>query len=55
MDVIDGATIADVVQSLGLRPGEIWLATVDGQLTDMDYKLQPDDELALMPPVGGGG
>jgi sulfur carrier protein ThiS len=54
MDVIDGATITDVMESLGLRPGEVWLATVDGQLADMDHQLQTDDELALMPPVGGG-
>jgi molybdopterin converting factor small subunit len=54
INAIDGATIADVVDSLGLRPGEVWLATVDGQLADMDHQLQPDDELALVPPVGGG-
>jgi sulfur carrier protein ThiS len=54
VDALDDATVADVVEALDLRPGEIWLATLDGQLVEMDHALQPGDELTLVPPVGGG-
>jgi sulfur carrier protein ThiS len=54
MDVSEGARVADVIQALKLRSGEVWLATVDGQLVEVAHQLQPGDELSLMPPVGGG-
>ena len=54
MDVHEGATVADVVESLGLRSGEVWLAMLDDQLVDKDHTLHPGDRLSLIPPVGGG-
>ncbi len=54
LDLLDDATVADVVETLDLRPGEIWLATLDGQLVEMGHELESGDELTLVPPVGGG-
>jgi len=54
IEIHDGATVAKVVQLLGLRPGEVWLVMRDAQPIDWDDPLQPGDELSLIPPVGGG-
>lgn len=54
VDVRDDATAADVIAALNLRPGEVWLVTLNDELIDVTYPLQPEDELSLIPPVGGG-
>jgi molybdopterin converting factor small subunit len=54
VEVDEGATVEDLLGLLGLRPGDVWLAMLDGQLVDTDLSLQPGDELSLIPPVGGG-
>ena len=54
VEVDEEATVNDLIDLLGLRPGEIWLAMLDGQLADTDRPLRPGDELSLIPPVGGG-
>jgi molybdopterin converting factor small subunit len=54
LEVDEGATVEDLIGLLGLRPGDVWLAMVDGQWVEADRPLQPGDELSLIPPVGGG-
>jgi molybdopterin converting factor small subunit len=54
LDLQDGATVADVMAQLNLRPGEVWLATLDDQLVETNHLLRSDDALSLIPPVGGG-
>ena len=54
LEVDEGATVDDLIALLGLRPGDVWLAMLDGQLADSDRPLRPGDELSLIPPVGGG-
>jgi molybdopterin synthase sulfur carrier subunit len=54
LDLHEGATVASVIESLGLRPGQVWLATLDDRVVEMDHPLGPGDRLALIPPVGGG-
>jgi molybdopterin converting factor small subunit len=54
VEVDEGAMVGDLIGLLGLRPGEVWLVMLDGQLVDTDRPLQPGDELSLVPPVGGG-
>ncbi len=54
LDLHDGATVADVIAQLNLRPGEVWLATLNDQLVETNHLLRPDDELSLIAPVGGG-
>jgi sulfur carrier protein ThiS len=50
----EGTTVVEVVKTLGLRPGDVWLATVNGRFAEDDQPLQPGDDLVLIPPVGGG-
>jgi molybdopterin converting factor small subunit len=54
LDLRDGATVAEVIASLGVRPGQVWLAMLDGRLVEMERPLGPGDMLSLVPPVGGG-
>jgi molybdopterin converting factor small subunit len=49
-----GTTVGGIVNTLGLRPGDVWLATVNGRFADDDQPLQPGDDVVLIPPVGGG-
>ncbi len=55
LDVADDATIEDVVRGLGIAPGSARVFTVNGSLErDRARRLVPDDELTVIPPVGGG-
>jgi molybdopterin synthase sulfur carrier subunit len=60
-DVIDGATVADVLRAAESRYGErfsevlgtcrVW---VNGNDVGLDATIEPNDELAVLPPVSGG-
>ena len=60
-DVIDGATVAEVLRSAEVRYGprfvdvlstcRIW---VNGDDVEPDTHIGPDDEVAVLPPVSGG-
>lgn len=54
LKVPDAATVGDVVKILELSSGEVWLIKLGNQLVDANHPLQPGDELALIPPIGGG-
>src|SRR5579871_4452424 len=58
----DGATVADALRELGARPplGELLgrlpvRMAVNRELAEPGATLAPGDELALLPPVSGGG
>lgn len=60
-DTIDGATVRELLDRASARYGErfaevlptcrVW---VNGQEADGDTAVQPDDEVAVLPPVSGG-
>jgi len=54
LDVPDAATVGDIVKILELRSGEVWLIKLGSQLVDANHPLQPGDEVAFIPPIGGG-
>ena len=55
LEVADGATIGDALHVLGLAPQATHVVTVNGQVErDRQRVLAPDDELTIVPPVGGG-
>ena len=55
LEVAVGATTADVLRVLDIDPRTVRVFTVNGQLErDRDRVLAADDELAAIPPVGGG-
>ena len=55
LEVGEGATIEDTLHALGLAPQATHAVTVNGRLErDRRRALAPDDELTVVPPVGGG-
>jgi len=50
----DGATLADLFQTLQLPPEEVKLAFVNGLVQPEDWQLFDGDEVGIFPPVGGG-
>jgi MoaE-MoaD fusion protein len=55
LELPDGARVRDALDSLGsLAEGLPLVMAVNREYADADYRLSPDDELALIPPVSGG-
>ena len=61
LELTDGATVADAIQTLGERPdlesaiaGMSVQMAVNRDYASSDTRLSPDDELALIPPLSGG-
>jgi sulfur carrier protein ThiS len=55
LEVAEGATIEDVLRALGVAAPTIRVFTVNGEFErDRGRTLGPDDELTVIPPVGGG-
>jgi molybdopterin converting factor small subunit len=54
VDLVPGATIADVVKTLGIPDDAVRLAFVDGIARDETWILKPGDEIGLFPPIAGG-
>ena len=54
LDLPEGKKVFDVINSLSLRPGEVWLSVVNGELVEKDHLLHDGDRLSLYPPIGGG-
>lgn len=50
----EGATIGDLLTQLGLEPAEAKVTFVNGRARPLDWTLQPDDEVGVFPPIGGG-
>ncbi len=48
------ATVADLMDALGLQPGVAGLVLVNGLHASVRQKLAPGDEVSLFPPLGGG-
>jgi sulfur carrier protein ThiS len=55
LEVADGATIEDVLHALEIASQRMPIFTVNGQFErDRRRALAPNDELTVIPPVGGG-
>jgi sulfur carrier protein ThiS len=55
LELADGATVATALEHLQIPPQSVQLVTVNGQLVrDSNRSLAPNDELTILPPVGGG-
>ena len=55
LEVGDGAAIEDVLRTLEIAPQAVQLVTVNGQIErNRGRVLEPDDELSVIPAVGGG-
>jgi molybdopterin synthase sulfur carrier subunit len=56
------ATVGSLIEQLGraygpefVRIARLGSVVVDGDTVGADRTLQPDDEVAILPPVSGGG
>ena len=49
-----GQTVSDVIRELGLNPDLVAIVMVNGRQESKDHRLQPGDEVKLLPLVGGG-
>jgi molybdopterin converting factor small subunit len=60
VDVADGATVRDLLQQVyaqqpKLRPHDKSILIGTGvEFVDRNYKLTPEEEISIMPPVQGG-
>jgi molybdopterin converting factor small subunit len=54
VDLPEGATIADLIRQLNLPAEEVKVAFVNARARPEDWRLEPDDEVGIFPPVGGG-
>ncbi|MDH3719022.1 MAG: MoaD/ThiS family protein [Planctomycetota bacterium] len=55
LDVPDGATIEEALRVLDISAETVQVCTVNGTLErNLQRTLAADDELSVVPPVGGG-
>ncbi len=58
IDVPDGATVADVIEWLGLPEEEVHMTLLDGRFVAPEERastpIAPGQALAIWPPVAGG-
>ncbi len=58
LEVADGATIPEVIAPYNLPPAMVHLVLVNGRYIAPEdrasHALQPDDVLAIWPPIAGG-
>jgi sulfur carrier protein ThiS len=49
-----GATLADVLRSLGIDTGLVGVAAMDGRIVELDAVLKSDGVIHVYPIFGGG-
>ena len=55
LELAAGATITDALQALNIAADSVQVFTVNGSLErNRDRVLAANDELSILPPVGGG-
>ena len=54
VEIPEGSTIADLIHRLDLPQGEVKVTFVNARIRPLDWTLQPEDEVGIFPPIGGG-
>ena len=54
IELPEGSTLVDLTRHLELAEDEIRTVFVNGRAQKLDYRLHPEDEVGIFPPVGGG-
>jgi sulfur carrier protein ThiS len=49
-----GQTVRDAILSVGVNPDQVAIVMVNGRQRSKAHRLQPGDEVKLLPMVGGG-
>ncbi len=54
VELPEGSSIQDLIEELEIRPNEIKVVYVNGRARFEMYRLKPEDEVGIFPPIGGG-
>ncbi len=54
VDLPDAAQVHQLVSQLGIPDQETRVVFVNGLVREMDWVLEPGDEVGMFPPIGGG-
>lgn len=54
LELPNSSRLVNLLSQLRLERGEVLTAFVNGRARDLEYVLEPGDEVGLFPPVGGG-
>jgi molybdopterin converting factor small subunit len=54
LDLPEGGTLSTLIGQLALPENDVKLTVVNGRLRELDYRLQPGDEVGIFPPIAGG-
>lgn len=54
VDLDPSATVQQLVDQLGIPGEEMKVAFVNGLIRELDWILQPGDQVGIFPPIGGG-
>ncbi|MCL5074542.1 MAG: MoaD/ThiS family protein [Chloroflexi bacterium] len=50
----EGSTVHDLIRTLNLPHGEIWVVSINGTLATREQDLKDGDKVEIFAPVGGG-
>lgn len=53
-DAPEGSTVADLMALLNIQPNEVKAVRINGRARAEMFRLRPNDEVDLFPPIGGG-
>ncbi len=54
VELSEEATVGDLLDELAVPADEVRVTMVNGRARPRDWELEPDDEVGIFPPVGGG-
>jgi molybdopterin converting factor small subunit len=54
VEISDGASLQGLANLLKIPPDETKIAFVNAVIQPLEYVLQPQDEIGIFPPIGGG-
>ena len=54
VEVKPRATVEDLMAELGMSNDEVTVVFINGEQRNLDYTLQPGDEVSLFGPAAGG-
>ncbi len=54
VEIPEESTIADLIRRLHLTQGEVKVTFVNARIRPLSWMLQPEDEVGIFPPIGGG-
>ncbi|MHB0869554.1 MAG: MoaD/ThiS family protein [Chloroflexota bacterium] len=54
LELPEGSTTANLLQQVGIHPGEVWIVRANKQVISEGQPLRDGDDVEVFEPVGGG-